>query len=150
MFRLILTFLDRWILWIFPEWVGVILKGITELTNGCILLGQISELPLRFVITSVMIGFGGFCVLMQTKSVIGDFPLLPCIRGKIQQAGFSLLYSLHTLYFFPGQAFPLPPILLLLIDLFLFIILAVGKSRKFVVAFRRNMVYNRCNVQKMR
>ncbi len=148
MFRMVLSFLDRWIFWFFPLWLQVILKGILELTNGCLLLGQIPDIPLRFVIASVLTGFGGLCVLLQTKSAIGDLPLLPYIRGKLLQAAFSFLYSFNALCLLPGQAFRFSPIVLLGIDTAVITMLLMVKGKKIVVAFRRNMVYNRGNVQK--
>lgn len=69
-FRMVLGFADRWFLWRFPGWVRVLLCGLTELTNGCVNLGQIPDDGLRFVLSCGMLSFGGLCVTWQTFSVI--------------------------------------------------------------------------------
>ena len=69
-FRVVLTFVDRWFLWRMPGWLRVTLCGLTELTNGCVALGQIPHDGLRFVLSCGMLSFGGLCVTMQTLSVI--------------------------------------------------------------------------------
>lgn len=70
LFRVVLSFADRWFLWRFPGWTRVLVCGLTELTNGCVCLGQISEDGLRFIMSCGMLSFGGLCVTMQTLSII--------------------------------------------------------------------------------
>lgn len=93
-FRIILGFLQRWILWLFPLPVQVFITGILELANGCCNLYLIENFQLRFVICSVILAFGGLCVTMQTASVIQELSLRPYILGKAMQCVFSLLLSL--------------------------------------------------------
>ena len=94
LFRMLITFLSHWCLWLFPVWVQVFLTGILELTNGCCQLMLISDVRLRFILCSCMLSFGGICVLLQTASVIGELKLGSYLGGKLIQTAFSLLLSL--------------------------------------------------------
>ena len=93
LFRTILTFLNAWFLWIFPDWFSVLLTGILELTNGCCALLQISDADLRFVLCACMLSLGGVCVLLQTASVTKGLSLKGYVSGKIIQTVFSFLLS---------------------------------------------------------
>lgn len=148
MFRLILSFCGRWFLWFLPISAQIVLNGIMELTNGCLLLEQLDNITLRFLTASLLIGFGGFCVMLQTKSVIRDFPLTPYLVGKLIQSGFSLLYALNWLVLIERSC-QISVALILAADFVAVFIMMLGREgAKIVVAFRQNMVYNRCNVQK--
>lgn len=70
-----------------------LLGGIIELTNGCLQLGNIHSLPLRFVTASVYLSFGGLCVHMQTLSAIKDLSLKYYFCGKLLQTAISLILS---------------------------------------------------------
>ena len=92
-FRIMIAFLNRWILWLFPSWVQVAVAGILELSNGCCDLGRIPSEGLRMVLASGMLAFGGICVTMQTTSVAQNLPLRTYFCGKLLQCQFSLLLS---------------------------------------------------------
>ena len=62
LFRILVTFLSRWFLWLLPTWLMVLITGLLELTNGCCDLMQITAPEVRFVICSCMLAFGGVCV----------------------------------------------------------------------------------------
>ena len=100
LFRVVIVFLNRWILYALPETVRILLIGMLELTNGCCELSLITHPELRFVLCSGFLAFGGVCVAMQTASVISDLPLKHYLAGKLMQTLFSLLLSsavvLHT------------------------------------------------------
>lgn len=102
-FRLILGFLDRWILWILPLPVRVLVKGSLELSNGCILLGGIENIGLRFLTAAVMLSFGGVCVAMQTGSVCDGLSLRSYYAGKLMQTGFSFLLALALQLLLPAK-----------------------------------------------
>ncbi len=85
LFRILLSFLDRWILWYFPQEIRVVISGIFELANGCTGLKDVSNEGLRFMICTGLLSFGGLCVTMQTFSVISP--------------------RLDKGYYFPGKAF---------------------------------------------
>ncbi len=91
LFRILLTFLQQWILWIFPAWLQVMLFGMLELTNGCYMLLQIEDLSLRFVLFSMILSFGGFCVAMQTYGICSQVKCNAYLPGKLLQSLFSML-----------------------------------------------------------
>lgn len=91
MFRILITFACRWFLWAVPVEYRVVFSGIMELSNGCIVLGEIENISLRFILCSGFLAFGGLCVTMQTLSVTSPrldkslyFP------GKVLQCCISL------------------------------------------------------------
>ena len=69
-FRVLLSFLDRWFLWYLPVEAQVAISGLLELSNGCVALYNIGETGLRFILCAGFLGFGGLCVTMQTYSVV--------------------------------------------------------------------------------
>lgn len=92
-FRVIISILSRWILWIFPTDIQVIIAGILELTNGCTGLYSIPQQGMRFVLCSGFLGFGGVCVMLQTLSVTGDLGIRTYLIGKIFQLLISIMLS---------------------------------------------------------
>ena len=93
LFRVVIAFLTRWILWFFPDWVQVFVCGILELANGCCALDRITNEGLRFVVCSGMLAFGGLCVCMQTASVTEDLGFGQYFPGKVMQCGISVVLS---------------------------------------------------------
>lgn len=93
LFRILITFLERWFLWLLPAWAQIALMGFLELTNGCCGLALIADERLRFVVCSCMLAFGGICVLLQTASVTKGLSLSGYLKGKLMQTVFSLLLS---------------------------------------------------------
>lgn len=98
LFRILITFLKKWLLWLLPVSVQTILIGFLELSNGCYELSSILSESHRFLICSVLLGFGGLCVTMQTASVTGELSLRYYIRGKCMQAVFSFLLAYAAEY----------------------------------------------------
>lgn len=94
LFRILITFLNRWFLWMLPETGQVIIKGLLELTNGCCSLKEISNEGLRFIVCSGLLAFGGLCVTMQTASVTAGLSLRPYLKGKLCQAVISILQAI--------------------------------------------------------
>lgn len=94
LFRVLLTILNRWILWLLPNPLAILLAGFLELANGCIELHCAAQPLFRFVALSVILSFGGLCVGLQTKSVIGDLSCKTYFKGKFIQTILSLLLSL--------------------------------------------------------
>lgn len=93
LFRMVLTFLNRWFLWMLPASAQVGIAGILELSNGCIMLGQLENEGLRFVLASTLLAFGGICVTMQTASVTAALSLKLYFPGKLLQTCFSFLLA---------------------------------------------------------
>lgn len=98
LFRMILSFLDRWFLWLLPAGLRVCIYGILELANGCLTIDAISLPGQRFVITSGILAFGGLCVAMQTASVTGPLGIKSYIFGKILQTIISIVLSILAQY----------------------------------------------------
>ena len=133
LFRVLMAFLDRWVLWALPSEWGVGLLGLLELTNGCCSLKAISSVGLRFIICSVMLAFGGLCVAMQTASVIGRLNMRYYLFGKTMQAMISLLLStsVQFLLFADEYRIPLPflPALAAIIALGIILFLFAKKEK---------------------
>ncbi len=89
-FRVILAVLERWVIWLIPRQTAAILTGFLELTNGILSLQSISSVPLRFIVCSAMLNFGGLCVAMQTAAVAGSLGLAAYLRGKVLQTLLSI------------------------------------------------------------
>lgn len=98
LFRVIIHFLKRWILWIFPPEIQIILIGLLELSNGCCELLSVEDIAVRFLICSGILAFGGLCVTMQTVSVIGNLSIRSYLFGKVLQTIFSLSISMLLLH----------------------------------------------------
>ena len=93
LFRVLIAFLSRWILWLLPTAVQVAIMGMLELSNGCCALGVVPDISLRFVICSGILAFGGLCVSMQTMSVTKGLSLSRYFAGKLLQTVFSLILA---------------------------------------------------------
>lgn len=127
LFRILLAFLQRWVLWLFPAPVQVLSAGILELSNGCCALSSVMDLRLRFLLCSLMLSFGGICVTMQTASAIGSLSIRPYLISKALQCLFTVCSVTAFLYH--------EPILLLICALSFWFL-------KKVVAKRKTIVYN--------
>lgn len=103
LFRVLITFLDRWLLWLLPNEASVAVMGILELTNGCCQLEQIENTGLRFMAASGLLAFGGLCVTMQTVSVTGKLGLGTYLSGKLIQTVISLILSFGIQMLFPAE-----------------------------------------------
>lgn len=93
-FSVVIHFLNRWVLWILPETLQVLICGMLELTNGCLMLSTVSDSQVRFLLAAVMLNFGGLCVVMQTASVAQGLDLRQYLLGKFTQTLFSVLFTL--------------------------------------------------------
>lgn len=93
LFRILIGFLDRWFLWLLPEYLRVLIWGLLELSNGCCALQQIGNISLRFMMASAMLSFGGICVAMQTASVVYGLSMKGYLTGKLLQTLFSILLA---------------------------------------------------------
>lgn len=119
LFRTIIAFFRRWFLWILPSNASLLVTGFLELTNGCCDLEEISSVGLRMQFFSLFIGFGGLCVLFQTKAVLYGSGLRgqAYLPGKITQAAISYLLCVLIHPFLPEQIQTPSPIYLPLLAL---------------------------------
>ncbi len=89
-FRVLIAFLNRWILWLFPKELQTIIIGMMELSNGCLSLHMISDVEIRFIVCSGMLAFGGLCVMMQVASAAQGLSLKWFLTGKMIQTVISI------------------------------------------------------------
>lgn len=112
LFRVLISFLKCWLLWLLPTEAQVAVTGLLELSNGCCELLCISDVSLRFIAASGMLAFGGVCVTMQTVSVTSDLSLRNYFLGKLLQTVISIVLSCALLY---GTAIPAGLVFLLIL-----------------------------------
>lgn len=109
LFRVVINFLNRWILWLLPDSAEVLVTGILELTIGCCELELIENAGLRFVIAAGILSFGGVCVAMQTASVLGNLGMRSYLLGKCIQTVISLILAFFLQLMLPmGERMALP------------------------------------------
>lgn len=139
-FRVMIAFCERWFLWLMPiEW-AVGLRGLAELSNGCVALGAVSSESMRFVLCSCLLAFGGICVWMQTVSVTEELGTGAYLPGKLLHTLISyLLSTAMATVLFPDERSVVSPIPLLLCCA---AIPAIILSIKKVVAINKKMLYN--------
>lgn len=91
LFRVVITFLQRWFFWLLPQTLQIGLTGFLELSNGCIALKGIASEGLRFILCGCFLAFGGVCVAMQTISVTQQIGTGMYFPGKVLQLLLSFL-----------------------------------------------------------
>ncbi len=100
-FRVILGFGERWFLWLLPSRAQLLAGGLLELAGGCCSLLRLGSLGERFMLCSLFLGFGGFCVLLQTKSVTEGLDFSLYLPGKLTQSAISLLLCIPVQLMLP-------------------------------------------------
>lgn len=141
LFRVLISFLGRWFLWLLPETAGVFTAGLFELANGIIALQSIASETSRFILCSILLGFGGVCVGMQTASVTGELGTGLYIPGKLLQGSISCVLSAITALCIYGP-YPNSTTIITLAAIISVCIIAILRTRKIAVAFWRTFVYN--------
>ena len=129
LFRVVIAFLERWLLWLLPEVGQVLVSGLLELANGCCALDRLANSGLRFIVCSAMLSFGGLCVTMQTVSVCQGVSLRLYLPGKIVQSLFCIFLSALLQFFLPGIDTAAYSVDILILSL-LFLFMASGILRK--------------------
>ncbi len=146
LFRILLHLLERWCIWWLPKVAQVIISGVLELSNGSLALSGILPTGLRVCLFSAFLSLGGFCVSMQTFSVLSDSK----IRGtmympsKITQSAIALMLSFGAQFLLPAEIRYFPPIYLpLLCAAICAIYLLMQKKQKISMAFSLIMMYDK-------
>lgn len=98
LFRMIIAFLDRWVLWLLPPEARVAVIGFLELSNGCCSLSLVKDIRIRLMLCSGMLALGGVCVTMQTMSSVKGLGMRHYFMGKTLQFLCSILISVAFLY----------------------------------------------------
>lgn len=135
-FRVLLSFLNRWFFWLLPEWLCVLFSGFLELTNGCCQLDTIADPALRFLICAGMLSFGGICVCMQTVSAAGKMGLGLYFPGKLLQSALSFLLAAAAAPFLfeTSGMWAVAPVLVILLAFVIFLRSALPVIQKKTVA----------------
>lgn len=144
LFRVLIAFLQRWFLWILPQWLQACIIAFLELSNGCHVLHSMTCQGLRFVLSAGILAFGGLCVYMQTRSVTNELGCGIYFPGKVLQTCISILLAVVSQQFLFSKAEQLTisvPLCVVLILVVLFTILLLHRKKK-VVAFSDRLVYN--------
>lgn len=96
--RILLRFMEKYLLFLLPESIRLTAAGFLELTNGCLLLNQFPD-RFRFLAASSFTTFGGLCVWMQVKSICAKYGLTAAsyLPQKLTQstvaAALALIYT---------------------------------------------------------
>ena len=129
LFRIVITFSEKWILRVLPEEFQVWIVGALELTNGCLQLTSLENEGFRFITASVLLAFGGVCVSLQTKSVATNIPMDLYFPGKGMQSLLSFLLSYVIQLMLFSDSWRLPTILWLFLGIMALLILIAVKNR---------------------
>ena len=80
-----------------PMFINSILTGVIELTNGLQKISLVNALSIstNILISSFLLGFGGFSILLQVLSITSktDISIKPYIIGKFLQGIFAVIYT---------------------------------------------------------
>ena len=95
---------------------GALISGLLEISCGFARLGALGAGRARFFCGGLMLGFGGFSVLLQSADAVGaeGVSMKKYLLGKTAQAFFAALFSLlfgslfgtaelSAVFFFPGE-----------------------------------------------
>jgi len=92
-FKIIMSYLKKWLSHRISRTAMICLSGLLELSNGCLLLKEIPTDAERFILCSAFLAFGGLCVMLQTASVAEPLGLGMYFSGKIMQTSISTLIA---------------------------------------------------------
>lgn len=144
LFRVLISFLSRWIFWAFPAEVEIAVISLLELANGCASLGQITNEGLRMIVASAAVNFGGICVMMQTASVTAGLHIGSYIKGKLLQTSFAVIMTVVAQFFLFAEMnrIKLTAVEIGCLILVFLLLLAIQPVTKITVDFRRKLLYN--------
>lgn len=105
LFRVAISMLFKWVLWILPIPWQITSCGLLEMANGCIMLRQVSNIGLRFVLAAVFLSFGGCCVMLQTASVFErtGIRIYDYFPGKCLQCAIATALAVIGQFFLPVE-----------------------------------------------
>lgn len=137
LFRIVMTYLQHWFLWLLPVCWQVVLAGILELSNGCYGLVQIEDLSIRFILCTAFLSLGGVCVAFQTFSITKGMDNSWYFPGKLLQTALSVLMGCMLI----SQGMRLPLALFLIIFCIAYKIFPAKRQKG--IAIRAALLYNR-------
>ena len=131
LFRIILTYISKYLLLHCGEIPTILLSGILELSNGCISLMTLEHPSVRFMMCSAFLAMGGLCVALQTQSVTGSLKWGLYFHGKLMQTGISLLLAVPCASFlFPTDLLSRKYIFMILVSSLLVIFIMKHTAKK--------------------
>lgn len=146
--RVILEFLQSWLLMYLPLPVQVLITGVLELSNGCLRLSELESESARFLISSFLLPLGGMCVALQTAAVADGISMKLYFPGKILQCSISILLSSILQFLLPFKSYSLCTGAILLSTVIIITITANFRYSKKTVEFHHYLMYNRFNKKK--
>lgn len=136
LFRVLLNIFECWFLLYLSTVLRVIITGIIELVNGCMVLQEISNEPVKWIVSSCMLAWGGLCVTMQTTSVTMDLGIGMYIYGKLLQVIISAALAIPVCYLLYPTKLPYWLLTLPIVTAIIFSLVITSRQRhKKVVAF---------------
>lgn len=142
-FKVMLSYVNGWILISCSDVIKAVIGGFVELSNGFMEIQSISLIGLKMVIASVILAFGGICVMCQTLSCAEQMGMGFYFPGKVLQTLFSFLMAYCAqLQILPANQKFFVPVRWLVVILSFIPILLIYLYRKKIVAIQRKMFYN--------
>lgn len=149
LFRIMLLFLQRWIFFFIPTVCQILITGFLELANGCLLLQVLPCDGLKFILSSLMLGFGGICVYLQTRSISDGLSLYLYLPGKILQGCISFMISYGVQFSFrPEMRCVITPGVILVVLIFAVLASMHLRNVEKSVAIFKKILYNKKSCQK--
>ena len=106
-FKILLSYLQKWFYNIWGGPIGISITGFLELSNGCIAAINLENTSIRFILLSAFFAFGGICVLLQTVSVTNGLGIGLYLHGKLIQTCISLMMAcIFSIIFFEDCQIP--------------------------------------------
>ena len=85
--------------------IASVFTGLFEITNGInmVSLIKLKNISLNIIVTALLLGFGGFSVLLQVFSIVSksDLSIKPYVIGKILHGIFAAVYTFLAVSIFP-------------------------------------------------
>lgn len=145
-FKILLTFLQRWFLWMLPDGAQILFSGLLEMTNGCCQLVELPLLGQKLLFFTLFASFGGICILMQTYAVTtkAKVPMQCYLPGKLLQLSISLFLCCMAQFLLPASQRAFPPLFVgILCGMYVLVFLRLGRKKG--VAFPIKLMYNEEN-----
>ena len=151
LFRIILEFLQGSVLNCLPVTGQVLVAGLLELSNGCLWLRALPSEGLKFILSAVMLSFGGMCVYLQTRSIAANVSMDLYIPGKMLQGCISFLLSYGVQFLlFSGDRIRIHPIFVCTMLILTILAAVFLRNLEKSVAISGKILYNEKSCEKRR
>ena len=148
LFRIVLEFLQKWFFFALPYWMQLMITGLLELSNGCVMLQSLSSDGPKLALSSAFLGFGGLCVCLQSHSIANNISMKLYIPGKILHGTLSFLLSYWVqLCFLHDASLWISPFVISSAWLLLLLFSMVIRKFEKPVAFSVALLYNQTSCE---